>query len=60
MSGKTAASIAAGAQISVYDTANRLILYSGLSDAKKAFNIKLLGADSINSPGKHNPNQNGG
>lgn len=47
VTGKTAASIAAGAQISVYDTANQQLLYSAVTDAKKTFNVKLLGANTI-------------
>ena len=47
VSGKTAASISAGAGVSVYDLASQTLLYSAVTDAKRAFSIKLLGATAI-------------
>ncbi|MEQ1529751.1 MAG: PKD domain-containing protein [Methylococcales bacterium] len=45
--GKTAAGIAANARVTVYDAGSQTILYTANTDAKKAFNFKLLSASSV-------------
>ncbi|NOS89395.1 MAG: PKD domain-containing protein, partial [Methylococcaceae bacterium] len=47
VAGKTATTIGLGAKVSVYDTATQLMLYSAQTDAKKTFNLKLLGANDV-------------
>ncbi|HCU00070.1 MAG TPA: hypothetical protein DF614_08515, partial [Methylococcaceae bacterium] len=47
VSGKTAATIDAGARISVYDATNHVMLYTVNSTAKKAFTMNLLATTSV-------------
>jgi PKD repeat protein len=47
VTGKTAATIDAGARISVYDVNEHIVLYSAMSDAKKAFKMNLLGTTTV-------------
>ncbi|WP_367154171.1 PKD domain-containing protein [Methylomonas sp. HYX-M1] len=44
--GKTARSIPQGAKITVFDAGSNTIVYSGSTDSKRAFNIKLSGSST--------------